>query len=59
MKIIQLKLEVHVTYGKDKKITTFFKSVNESNVINKGFLDEKSINKKWSLIFLRKNVQRV
>ena len=39
--INQLKLEVHDTYKKDEKITTNFKPVNNSDVINKGFLDEK------------------
>ena len=39
--INQLKLEVHDTYKKDAKITTNFEPVNNSDVINKGFLDEK------------------
>ena len=39
--INELKLEVHDTYKKDEKITTNFKPVNNSDVINKGFLDEK------------------
>ena len=39
--INQLKLEVHDTYKKDEKITTTFKAVNDEDVINKGFLDEK------------------
>ena len=39
--INQLKLEVHDTYKKDEKITTNFEPVNNSDVINKGFLDEK------------------
>ena len=39
--ISQLKLEVHDTYKKDKKITTNFKAVNDEDVINKGYLDEK------------------
>ena len=40
-KINELKLEVHDTYKKDEKITTNFEPVNNSDVINKGFLDEK------------------
>ena len=39
--INELKLEVHDTYKKDEKITTNFEPVNNSDVINKGFLDEK------------------
>ena len=39
--INQLKLEVHDTYKKDEKITTNFKAVNDEDVINKGYLDEK------------------
>ena len=39
--INQLKLEVHDTYKKDGKITTDFEPVNNSDVINKGFLDSK------------------
>ena len=39
--ISQLKLEVHDTYKKDEKITTNFKAVDDSDVINKAYLDEK------------------
>ena len=39
--ISQLKLEVHDTYKKDEKITTKFEAVDDEDVINKGFLDEK------------------
>ena len=39
--ISQLKLEVYDTYKKDEKITTNFKAVNDGDVINKGYLDEK------------------
>ena len=41
--INELKLEVHDTYKKDEKITTNFDAVNDEDVINKGFLDEKLI----------------
>ena len=36
-----MKLEVHDSYKKDEKITTNFEPVNNSDVINKGYLDEK------------------
>ena len=39
--INQLKLEVYDTYKKDEKLTTNFDAVDNSDVINKGFLDEK------------------
>ena len=39
--ISQLKLEVHDTYKKDEKITTNFEPVNDEDVINKAYLDEK------------------
>ena len=39
--ISQLKLEVYDTYKKDEKITTDFKPVDNEDVINKGYLDEK------------------
>ena len=41
--INELKLEVHDTYKKDEKITTTFGAVNDEDVINKGYLDEKLI----------------
>ena len=40
-KIHQLKLEVHDTYKKDEKLTTKFEPIDDSDVINKRFLDEK------------------
>ena len=39
--INQLKLEVHDTYKKDEKITTNFKAVNDEDIVNKAYLDEK------------------
>ena len=41
--INQLKLEVHDTYKKDERITTNFEPVDNEDVINKGYLDEKLI----------------
>ena len=41
LNINQLKLEVHDTYKKDEKITTNFEPVNDKDVINKAYLDEK------------------
>ena len=41
MNINQLKLEVHDTYKRDEKITTNFETVDNEDVINKGYLDSK------------------
>ena len=43
LNINQLKLEVHDSYKKDEKITTNFEPIDNSDVINKGYLDEKLI----------------
>ena len=45
LNINQLKLEIHDTYKKDEKITTNFEAVNDSDVINKAYLDEKLLKK--------------
>ena len=39
LNINQLKLEVHDTYKKDEKITNF-EPIDDTDVVNKGFLDE-------------------
>ena len=39
--INQLKLEVHDTYKKDEKISTNFEPIDDSDVINKAYLDDK------------------
>ena len=41
LNISQLKLEVHDTYKKDEKLTTNFEPVDDSDVINEAYLDEK------------------
>ena len=41
LNINQLKLELHDTYKKDEKITTNFEAVDDKDVINKAYLDEK------------------
>ena len=41
LNINQLKLEVHDTYKKDEKISTNFEPIDNTDVINKGYLDEK------------------
>ena len=41
LNINQLKLEVHETYRKHEKITTSFEPIDNTDVINKSYLDEK------------------
>ena len=41
LNINNLKLEVHDTYKKDEKLTTNFEPVDNDDVINKAYLDEK------------------
>ena len=48
LKINQTKFEVHDTYKKDEKITTNFKPTDDSDVINKEYLDEKYKKNRWS-----------
>ena len=40
-----LKLQVHDTSKKDEKVTTIFEHTDDSDVINKGYLDEKIFTK--------------
>ena len=39
--INQLKLGVHDTYKKDEKLTTNFEAIDDTDIINKAYLDEK------------------
>ena len=41
LNINQLKLEVQDTHKKDEKITTNFEPVNDEDIMNKAYLDEK------------------
>ena len=41
LNINQITLEVHDTYKKDEKITTNFEATDDSDVINKAYLDDK------------------
>ena len=55
LNINQLKLEVHDTYIKDEKITTIFEPTDNSDVINKGYLDDKLIKTNGHLSKLEKD----
>ena len=54
LNINQLKLEVHDTYKKVKKITTDFEPSDNSDVINKTYLDEKLKKKLVKFLKLKK-----
>ena len=41
LNINQLKLKVHNTFKKDEKLTTNFEPTDNSDVLNKAYLDEK------------------
>ena len=45
LNINNLKLEVLDTYKEDEKLTTIFEPVDNKDVINKAYLDEKLIKK--------------
>ena len=51
----QLKLELHDTYKKDEKIATNFEPIDNSDVINKGYLDENFLKINAHLSNLEKN----
>ena len=53
--ISKLKLEVHDTYNKDEKITTDFEPIDNADVINKGYLDEKLLKINGQLSKLEKD----
>ena len=53
--ISQLKLEVHDTYKKNEKITTNFEPVDDSDVINKGYLDEELKKTNGHLAYIEKD----
>ena len=53
--INNLKLEVLDTYKKDEKLTTTFEAVNESDVLNKAYLDEKMLKINGHISKLEKN----
>ena len=55
LNINQLKLEIHGTYKKDQKITTVFEPVDNEDVINKGYLDEKLLKRNGHLSKLEKD----
>ena len=54
LNINRLKLKVHGTYKKDQKITTNFEAVDDEDVINKGYLDEKKLEVNGQLSKLEK-----
>ena len=55
LNINQLNLEVHDTYKKDEKIKTNFEPIDNSDVINKGYLDSKLLKIDGHLSKLKKD----
>ena len=55
LNINQLKLEVHDTYKKDEKITTNFEPIDNTDVVNRGYLDEKLLKLNGHLSKLEKD----
>ena len=52
----QLKLEIHDTYKKIKKLTRDFEPTDDSDVINKAYPDEKLLGINGHLSFLGKRL---
>ena len=50
----QLKLKVHDTYEKDEKLTTNFEPTDNTDVINKAYLDEEFLKINGHLSILQK-----
>ena len=55
LNINNLKLQIHDTYKKDEKLTTNFEPVDDSDVINKGYLDDKLLKIKGHISKLEKD----
>ena len=55
LNINNLKLEVLDTYKKDEKLTTHFEPIDNKDVINKAYLDEKLIKTDGHLLKLEKD----
>ena len=55
LNINQLKLKVHDTYKKDEKITTNFEATDDSDVINKAYLDDKLKKIDEHIAYIEKN----
>ena len=54
----QLKLQINDSCEKDEKITTIFKAVDDSDVINEAYIDEKLIKRNGHLSLLEKRLQQ-
>ena len=50
-----MKLEVHDIYKKDEKVSTNFEPIDNTDVINKGYLDSKLLKKDGQLSKLEKH----
>ena len=55
LNINNLKLEVNDTYKKDEKLTTSFEAIDDSDVINKAYLDDKLKKKDGHIAYTEKD----
>ena len=55
LNINQLKLEVHDTYKKDEKMTTNFETIENEDVINKAYLDERLKKTNGQIAYIEKD----
>ena len=55
LNIKQLKLEVYDTYKKNEKISTNFEPIDDSDAINKGYLDEKLLKINGHISYIEKD----
>ena len=55
----QLKLEVHDTYKKDEKISTNFEPVDDKDVMNKAYLDNKLKKIEGHISYLEKDYKNL
>ena len=55
LKVNQLKLEIHDTFKKDEKLTTNFEAVDDNDVMNKAYLDEKLKKIDGHISYIEKN----
>ena len=53
MNINQLKLEVHDSLKKDENLTTNFEPTDNTDVINKGYPDEKVLKRNCHISYLK------
>ena len=59
LKLNQSKLEVYDTYKKEEKITTNFQPVDDGDVKNKAYLDEKPLKTNGHISYIEKDYNEI